>query len=50
MLVLSYFLDGDKAGSVLVSAEDIERHVDSWIKANQKTFDGWIAEALKAAQ
>lgn len=36
--------DGEK------SAEDIERHADSWIKANQKTFDGWIAEALKAAQ
>lgn len=28
---------------------DIERHVDGWIKANQKTFDGWVAEALKAA-
>lgn len=25
-----------------------ERHADSWIQANQKTFDGWI-EAAKAA-
>lgn len=31
------------------TAKDIERHVDSWIKANRKTFDGWVAEALKAA-
>lgn len=29
---------------------DIERHVDAWIKANQKTFDGWIAEAKAAAK
>jgi glycine betaine/proline transport system substrate-binding protein len=29
---------------------DIERHVDGWIKANQKTFDGWIAQAMKAAK
>ena len=29
---------------------DIERHVDAWIKANQKTFDGWIAEAKSAAK
>ena len=28
---------------------DIERHVDGWIKANQKTFDGWIDQAMKAA-
>jgi len=28
------------------SARDIERHVDAWIKANQKTFDGWIQQAL----
>ncbi|MDR2326610.1 MAG: glycine betaine/L-proline ABC transporter substrate-binding protein ProX [Acidovorax sp.] len=27
---------------------DIERHVNSWIKAHQKTFDGWIAQALAA--
>lgn len=36
--------DGEK------SEKDIERHVDSWIKAHQATFDGWIAEALKAAK
>lgn len=36
--------DGEK------SAADIERHADAWIKANQKTFDGWIQEALKAAR
>ncbi len=29
--------------------QDVERHTDSWIKANQKTFDGWIETALKAA-
>jgi len=28
------------------SARDIERHVAAWIKANQKTFDGWIQQAL----
>lgn len=28
---------------------DIERHTDAWIKAHQKTFDGWIAAAKKAA-
>ena len=28
---------------------DIERHVNGWIKANQKTFDGWIAQARAAA-
>lgn len=32
------------------SPADIERHVDAWIKANQETFDGWIAEAMKAAK
>jgi len=36
--------DGEK------SAKDIEGHVDSWIKAHQKTFDGWVAAALAAAQ
>jgi glycine betaine/proline transport system substrate-binding protein len=36
--------DGEK------SPKDIERHVDNWIKANQETFDGWIAEAMKAAK
>ena len=25
--------------------KDINRHVDAWIKANQSTFDGWIAQA-----
>lgn len=30
-------------------AADIERHVDGWIKGHQKIFDGWIAEALRAA-
>jgi glycine betaine/proline transport system substrate-binding protein len=32
------------------SSDDIDRHVADWIKANQATFDGWIAEAKKAAQ
>ncbi len=31
------------------SEKDIERHVESWIKAHQKTFDGWLEEARKAA-
>lgn len=30
--------------------QDIARHADSWIKAHQKTFDGWIAQALAAAK
>ncbi len=30
--------------------KDVERHVDQWIKANKATFDGWIAEAKKAAK
>lgn len=30
--------------------QDIERHTDSWIKAHQKTFDGWIAQARAAAR
>ncbi|WP_455554493.1 glycine betaine/L-proline ABC transporter substrate-binding protein ProX [Comamonas sp.] len=29
---------------------DIERHVDGWIKAHQKTFDGWLAQARAAAK
>ena len=29
---------------------DIERHVNGWIKAHQKTFDGWIDQALAAAR
>jgi len=35
--------DGEK------SAKAIEGHVDSWIKANQKMFDGWLEEAKAAA-
>jgi glycine betaine/proline transport system substrate-binding protein len=31
------------------SEADIGRHVDAWIKANQSTYDGWLAEARKAA-
>ena len=30
--------------------QDIQRHTDSWIKAHQKTFDGWIAQAMAAAK
>lgn len=30
--------------------QDIERHTDSWIKAHQKTFDSWIAQATAAAK
>lgn len=29
--------------------QDVERHTDAWIKAHQKTFDGWIQTALQAA-
>ena len=29
---------------------DIERQTDGWIKAHQKTFDKWIADATAAAQ
>lgn len=35
--------DGEK------STEDINRHADAWIKANQAKFDGWLEEARKAA-
>jgi glycine betaine/proline transport system substrate-binding protein len=31
------------------SAKDIDRHADAWIKANQEKFDGWVAEAMAAA-
>lgn len=31
-------------------ASDVVRHTDGWIRAHQKTFDGWIAQALAAAQ
>lgn len=30
--------------------QDIERHVKGWIQAHQKTFDGWVAQALAAAR
>ncbi|HVR50925.1 MAG TPA: glycine betaine/L-proline ABC transporter substrate-binding protein ProX [Pseudorhodoferax sp.] len=30
--------------------QDVERHTDAWIKAHQKTFDGWIAQARQAAR
>jgi glycine betaine/proline transport system substrate-binding protein len=36
--------DGEK------SAEDIERHADAWIKANQAKFDGWVEQAMNAAK
>lgn len=36
--------DGEK------SAEDIDRHTEAWIKANQETFDGWIKAAMEAAE
>ena len=29
---------------------DTQRHVDAWIKAHQKTFDGWLAQARAAAK
>lgn len=29
---------------------DIERHTNSWIKAHQKTFDGWLAQARAAVK
>jgi glycine betaine/proline transport system substrate-binding protein len=32
------------------SHEDISRHADAWIKANQKKFDGWLKEARAAAK
>ncbi|MDT8420073.1 MAG: glycine betaine/L-proline ABC transporter substrate-binding protein ProX [Desulfuromonadales bacterium] len=35
--------DGEK------SQEDIERHVQEWISANQETWDGWLDAARKAA-
>ena len=30
--------------------QDIDRHLDGWIKAHQSTFDGWIAQAMAAAR
>jgi glycine betaine/proline transport system substrate-binding protein len=32
------------------SSEDIDRHVAAWVKANQKTYDGWLAQARAAAK
>jgi len=32
------------------SSADIDRHVDGWIKTNQKTYDGWIAAARAAGK
>lgn len=32
------------------SEEDINRHVDGWIKAHQAQFDKWISDALAAAK
>ena len=29
---------------------DIERHVNEWIALNQDTWNGWLAEARKAAK
>ena len=30
--------------------QDVERHTDGWIKAHQKTFNGWIAQAVAASK
>ena len=30
--------------------EDLERHVDEWIKANERTFHRWIVKSFKAAR
>jgi glycine betaine/proline transport system substrate-binding protein len=32
------------------SERDIKRHAQEWIKKNRSEFDGWIKEALEAAQ
>jgi glycine betaine/proline transport system substrate-binding protein len=32
------------------SQKQIEAHADNWIKANQKLFDGWVAQAMAAAK
>lgn len=32
------------------SQREINIHADNWIKANQATFDGWIATAMEAAK
>lgn len=32
------------------TAADIDRHTEGWIKAHQKTFDSWLAQARAAAK
>ncbi len=32
------------------TAADITRHTEGWIKAHQKTFDQWLAQARAAAK
>ncbi len=32
------------------SSADIDNHVSQWIKAHQKTYDGWLADARAAAK
>ncbi|PYF08184.1 glycine betaine/proline transport system substrate-binding protein [Rhodobacter viridis] len=32
------------------TSADIDKHADDWIKAHQATYDGWLAEARKAAE
>ncbi|EEE35331.1 ABC Glycine betaine/L-proline transporter, periplasmic ligand binding protein [Rhodobacteraceae bacterium KLH11] len=32
------------------SSDDIDRHVDEWIAANQAAYDSWLEEARNAAQ
>ena len=32
------------------SQRDIDHQVNEWIKAHQKTWDGWLAAARAAAQ
>ena len=35
-------MDGEK------NVDDIDRHVDKWITANQKTWNNWLEEARNA--
>jgi len=32
------------------SQQDVARHADGWIRAHQQLFDGWVSQALAAAQ
>lgn len=32
------------------SLDDVRRHAEQWIAQNQATFDGWIADAIAAAE